>query len=351
MATFYSLKITRIVPSTPNSVVISLGIPEDLKPIFAFQPGQYITIKIMLRGEEIRRSYSICSGTGDPEISVGIKKIEGGTFSVYANNALQVGDVLEVHPPEGRFIFTANPTLSRNIIAFAAGSGITPIMSIARELLTNEPSSNFILVYGNRSVKETMFYNEILSLIKAYKSRLKVHFIYSRQQEDDAMFGRIEAATVNYIIKNSYPSVHLDAAYLCGPEEMIQVVTQTLSSQGFSDSSIYSELFTPSEDSQTGLSEIPEGKAMVKGVVDDDAFEFVMTKDTRVLDAALENGVDAPYSCQGGICSSCIARVKEGQVEMVKNQILTDSEIKEGLILTCQSHPVSDVLIIDYDDV
>lgn len=352
MAQFYKLSIENIVSSTPSSVIVTFTIPSNLQETFSFIPGQYINIKALVNGQEVRRSYSICNAPTKESLSVGIKKVDDGTFSVYANTHLKVGDTLEVSAPEGRFTFAPNANSAQNIALFAAGSGITPIMSILTTGLDKEPNSNFVLVFGNQSSSETMFFRELQNLKEQYPNRLTIHYLFSRSNEEGSLFGRIESSTVNYILKNKHKDLNFDAFYLCGPEGMIQSVQEALTENNIDPSVIHYELFTTStDDAETTSVDIPEGKTQVSGVVDDEAFSFVMDASDRVLDAALENDVDAPYSCQGGICSSCIARVKEGSVEMVKNQILTDAELAEGLILTCQSLPTSSTLVIDYDDV
>ncbi len=349
MGAFYKLPVKEITRITPNSVTMSFDIPNELKNTFSFTAGQYITIKKELGGKEIRRSYSICSSPKRNDLQIGIKKVRDGLFSRYANHDVKVGDVLEVHPPEGRFVFHADASKTRNVIAFACGSGITPIMSIAKTVLEDEPNSNFVLVYGNKSVTETMFYEEIASLLKMYPNRFTVHFMFSQVREDDALFGRIERSTVNFIIKNKYENTTFDAFYLCGPEMMINTVSKTLQENGIDKNSIYFELFTSSDDKK--IEENLDGKAKVTVLLDDEERSFVMDKSKRILDAALREGLDAPYSCQGGVCSTCLAKLKEGKVKMVQNQILTDSELEEGFILTCQSHPQTNVIIVDYDDI
>ena len=350
MDKFKHLNINRVDRLTPNSVQVQFEIPAAEKENFSFIPGQYITIKTQLNGSEVRRSYSICSAKGEEGISVGIKKVADGLFSKYANDQLTSGMQMEVHPPEGRFTYDRSKDQASTVIAFAAGSGITPIMSIMKEVLT-KTDKQFILVYGNKRLEETMFHSEIKDLVATYGERLQVQFIYSREQNEDAIFGRIERTTVNYILKNKVAKADDCLFYLCGPEEMINNVSDTLVTQGISKDQIKFELFSSDDDTPAEAAEIAGGKTQVKVLVDDEEFTLIMDKKQRVLDAVLKEDIDAPYSCQGGICSSCIARVTEGKVEMVKNQILTDSELEEGLILTCQSHPVSDTLSIDYDDV
>ncbi|MGS2763528.1 2Fe-2S iron-sulfur cluster-binding protein [Sinomicrobium sp. M5D2P9] len=350
MLHFHPLRVSKIERNTLQSVTITFDVPENLRDTFVHEAGQHITIKKEFDGKEIRRSYSICTSPGEGTLSVGIKEIPDGTFSRYANRSLREGDILEVHPPEGHFTFTPDASKSRAVAAFAAGSGITPVISILKTLLENEPQSKFVLVYGNRSAAETMFLKEITGLIAGYPERLSVYFTYSRAEEDNALFGRIEHATVNYVIKNKQKDTTFDAFYLCGPEEMVNTVSDTLKENGIEENKINFELFASSKEEKK-LDESLEGQTRVKVVVDDEEFEFNMPQSEKVLDAALRNEIDAPYSCQGGVCSSCLARVTEGEVKMVKNQILTDAEIAEGLVLTCQSHPITPTLSIDYDDV
>ncbi len=350
MATFHALKIKEITQNTPSSVTLSFDLPEELKNSFVFDAGQYITIKKELNGTELRRAYSISSTQKSGDLKVGVKKVIDGTFSKYANTDLKVGDVLDVHTPEGSFTMQARPSEKRTIAAFAAGSGITPIMSIMKTLLEEETESTFVLVYGNKNREETMFNDEISSLINTYPERLSVYFIYSQEQSSDSLFGRIEKSTVNYVIKNKHKDQNFDSFYLCGPEEMIHTVKDTLLENNVSDNVIKFELFTSSSEEKT-IEGIADSSTKISVLVDGEETSFTADTSKSILDAVLEQKIDAPYSCQGGICSSCIARVTEGKVEMVKNQILTDSEVAEGLVLTCQSHAVTSNVAIDYDDV
>ncbi len=350
MSQFHKLAIKTIDRVTDKSVAISFDIPETLKEQFTYKAGQYITLKTTINGEEIRRDYSICSSTNSGDLTVAVKAVENGTFSTYANEKLSVGDVLEVAEPNGRFVFEANKERTRTIAAFAAGSGITPILGIAKTLLEDEPFSNFILVYGNKRFSDAMFAAEILELMKTYDNRFHVHFIYSQAQEDDALFGRIEKSTVNLIVKNKYKGVSIESFYLCGPEAMIHTVKDVLLENGIKDKQIYFELFTAPTTDETNV-EIGDGQSTVKVIVDDEEFEITMSQEDSILDAALKEDIDAPYSCQGGICSSCIARITEGEATMRQNNILTDNEVAEGLILTCQAHPTTPKVVVDYDDV
>lgn len=352
MSQFHSLQIKSVEKVTDKSVAVSIDIPNKLKNNFSFKAGQYITLKTSIDGEDIRRDYSICSSRSSGEITVGVKAVEGGTFSVHANKNLKAGDAIEVSEPNGRFVFEPNEAKTRTIAAFAAGSGITPILSIAKTLLEDEPFSNFILVYGNKSLSDAMFVKELLELKSAYGNRFHVHFIYSQSQEEDALFGRIEKSTVNLIVKNKYKGVTIENFYLCGPEQMIHTVKDVLVENGVKEKAILFELFTaPVEDASNTDETLPSGNSKIKVLCDDEAFEFTMSQEQSILEASLKQDIDAPYSCQGGICSSCIARITEGEAKMRQNNILTDGEVAEGLVLTCQAHPTSATIVVDYDDV
>lgn len=347
MAKFHSLTVSAIDKITPNAVAITFSIPAELKNAFSFKAGQYITIKHSKDGAEIRRAYSICSSPNSDTLTVGVKKVVDGTFSVFANEKLIVGTVLEVMPPEGLFII--EPEATNNYMAFAAGSGITPILSIVKATLEANTSSQFVLVYGNQSKEETMFSTEIEILKANYPNRFFIEYLYSRKQEEGARFGRIERSTINFFTKNKYKETSFSNYYLCGPEPMINEVSETLQENGVAKEQIHFELFTTTE------SDVPaetlDGTTKITITVDDETESFSMPQGQTILEAALEEGLDAPYSCQGGICSTCIARVVEGKAEMQKNQILTDGEVAEGLILTCQAHPITASIVVDYDDV
>lgn len=352
MSHFHSLTIKSVDKVTDNSVAITFDVPDNLKEKFSFKAGQYITLKTTINGEDIRRDYSICASQNTGNVTVAVKEVENGTFSVYANNSLKAGDILEVAEPNGRFVFEANAAKTRTIAAFAAGSGITPVLSIAKTLLEEEPFSNFILVYGNKTLADAMFVEELLQLKTQYDNRFHAHFIYSQAQEEDALFGRIEKSTVNLIVKNKYKGVTIENFYLCGPEQMIHTVKDVLIENGVKEKAIKFELFTTPVTTETEVStDLPSGETKIKVTVDEEEFEFNMSQKQTILDAALKQDIDAPYSCQGGICSSCIAKLTEGTAEMRQNNILTDSEVAEGLILTCQAHPTSATVAVDYDDV
>jgi ring-1,2-phenylacetyl-CoA epoxidase subunit PaaE len=350
MSQFHSLNIKSLERVTDKSVAITFDIPENLKDTFNFNSGQYITLKTTINNDEVRRDYSICSSKNSGQLTVAVKAVENGIFSIYANEKLKAGDTIDVAEPNGRFVFEANEAKTRTIAAFAAGSGITPILSIAKTLLEDEPFSNFILVYGNKTLSDAMFAKDLVQLKTTYGNRLHVHFIYSQSQETDAIFGRIEKSTVNLIVKNKYRGVNVEHFYLCGPEQMIHTVKDVLVENGVKEKAILFELFTSSVESDSN-SDLPSGNTKIKVLVDDEEFEFEMSQKQTILEAALKQDIDAPYSCQGGICSSCIARITEGEAKMRQNNILTDGEVAEGLILTCQAHPTSASVVVDFDDV
>ena len=351
MSQFSQLTINHLEKNTDDAVVIGFDIPNHLKQDFQFKAGQYITLKTHIEGTEIRRDYSICSSKKSGLLRVAVKKVESGTFSVYANTNLKVGDSLEVGFPNGRFVFEPDASKKRTIAAFAAGSGITPIMSIAKTLLEDEPESQMILIYGNKTPQQTIFFDEIIELREHYGNRFQFKFVFSQSQEENALFGRIERSSINFLLKNDYKDLNIESFYLCGPEPMIDTVTDVLQEFGVSKDHIRYELFTSTASTEPIEDVHVDGQTKVKVLLDDEEFEFVMDANNSVLAAALEEDIDAPYSCQGGICSSCLARITEGNVTMRQNNILTDGEVAEGLILTCQSHPTTPSIVIDYDDV
>ena len=350
MSSFHNLSVKNIKRETDKAISISFNLPENLKASFVFKAGQYITLKTVIDGHEVRRDYSLCVSPKSGELKVAVKEVNDGTFSAYANNTLKVGDTLEVAPPKGRFIFEPNDSKTKNIALFAAGSGITPILSIVKCALEEEVYSQVILVYGNKTTKDTMFLNELLELQHAYKDRFSIQFVFSQQDEDDSIFGRIEKSTVNYVMKNKHKHVDVDAFYLCGPEAMIHTVKDVLTEHDIDENRIHFELFKAAKPAEV-KEDAAAGSTQISITVDDETTTFEMSQKQTILEAALDEDLDAPYSCQGGICSSCLARVTEGEATMTQNNILTESEVAEGLILTCQAHPTTPSIVIDYDDV
>ena len=348
MSTFHKLSIKNYIQETANAVSLIFDIPEHLKDNFSFKAGQYVTLKTTIEAKEIRRSYSICSSPNSGELKVAIKRVENGVFSTYAISHLKTGDVIEVHEPEGKFIL--EPTRSTNYLGIVAGSGITPVLSMIKTVLQLEPSSSFTLIYGNKSSDETMFKTELDALSLAYDTRFNLEYVFSRQNEEGSLFGRIDEGHTNYFIKNIYKNWSFKTAFLCGPEEMIKTVSTTLKENHYKESQILFELFTASINEESS-SELKDGQTEVAVLLDDEELSFTMNQKDNILAAALRNDVDAPYSCQGGVCSSCLGKVTQGTAVMVKNSILTDDEVNEGFILTCQAHPTSSKISIDFDDV
>ncbi len=351
MSHFHKLTIKEIQKITDKAVILNFNIPDALSEVFRFKAGQYITLKTTIDGNEVRRDYSLCASPKSGELKVAVKEVDNGTFSVYANNQLKVGDALEVAIPKGRFVFEPNDSKTKNVALFAAGSGITPILSIVKCALEEEVYSKVILVYGNKTTKDTMFLNELLELQHQYNSRFSIQFVFSQADETDAIFGRIEKSTVNYVMKNKHKNVEVDAYYLCGPEGMIHMVKDVLTEHGIADDRIHFELFKAAKSADTNTNDIADGKTRITVLVDDETTTFEMSQKQTILEAALDEDIDAPYSCQGGICSSCIAKITEGEATMRQNNILTDGELEQGLVLTCQAHPTTPTLVVDYDDV
>ena len=348
MAEFHKVHIQEIKQEAADAVSVVFKIPENIKEDFNFIAGQYVTLQTVINGEDVRRAYSICSTPESGEIRVAIKKVENGVFSTYATTKLKVNDSIEIMAPDGRFLL--EPKANKNYIGFAAGSGITPILSMIKTVLNTEETANFTLVYGNRSTADTIFYDELNTLKETYADRFKLHYIFSRENVKNGLRGRIDSNVTNYFVKNMYKETSFDAAYLCGPEEMIKEVSKTLEKNKIAKENIHFELFTASVD-ETKVAQVKEGSTEITVILDDEETTFTMSQTDDILAANLRNNIDAPYSCQGGVCSSCLARVTEGKAVMVKNSILTDGELEEGLILTCQAHPTTPKITIDFDDV
>lgn len=350
MASFYKLKIKNITRETPSAISMSFTVPTELQNAYQFIAGQYITLKLTLDGKEIRRAYSICSSPDSGELRVAIKAVSNGVFSTFANQNLSEGDVLEVSQPEGNFTLMPVADSQKNYAAFVAGSGITPVFSIVKSVLENEPKSTFVLVYGNKSVEETIFYNQISNLKKEFNNRFFVHYVLSQNQNEADFFGRIDAQVVERVLIEKHKDVVFETYFLCGPEKMIAEVSSTLKKNNVTDNQIKFELFTSSS-SENKEAANHSGQTAITVLLDGDSTLFEMNQKETILEASLKKGIDAPYSCQGGVCSSCLARVTSGTAAMKKNSILSDKEIEDGLILTCQAHPTSPEIVIDFDDV
>ena len=345
MSEMYPLVISKITRNTQNAVLISFKVSEAENEIFRFEAGQYLTLETNINEKSVRRSYSICSGVNEV-LQVGIKEVPEGLFSTHANRSLRVEDIIMVAPPEGRFRYISSPK-GQTLAAFAAGSGITPIMSILKTALSDHVDNRFHLVYGNKKPEETMFYSELKDLEKEFKGRLSIQWIFSQANIKGSLFGRINSEIVKNALK--YLEKNVNKFFICGPEKMIETVSNNLLDDGIDKTSILFELFSSSVKSEEikGKTE----STSLEIIYDELTHKFENMDSKSVLDTALQNNLEVPYSCQGGVCSSCIARIKSGTAEMAANQILTDEEIEEGLILTCQAHATSSHLVVDYDDV
>ena len=356
MSRFHSLKIKSITRETPDCVSLAFEVPAELRETFRYQPGQYLTLRREHAGEELRRSYSISSSPLDDEWRVAIKKVPGGRFSTLAvEDGLRPGDLLDVLPPQGRFSPTLHPSQAKRYALFAAGSGITPILSIAKTVLLTEPGSHVYLVYGNRGRNSIIFKEQIEGLKNKFLGRLSVYHVLSREQgESDLFFGRVDEAKTKQLLRQLIPAASLDEAFICGPEQMIHGVRQALADAGVAHEKIHFELFAAAGGaSKTGAPPRPVGddqKSEVTVRLDGRAYRLAMSYygDT-VLDAALAAGVDAPYSCKNGMCSTCLGRVTAGAVAMDVNYSLSAEEVAKGYVLTCQARPTAPEVTVDFD--
>lgn len=355
MNKFYPLTVAGIHRETRDAVVLSLAIPEDLRETFRFQPGQYLTFRQPFAGEEIRRSYSICAAADEPYLRVGVKKVPDGLFSTWANEALQAGAVLEAMPPMGSFYVPLDPASRRHYAAFAAGSGITPVLSILKTTLALEPHSTFTLFYGNRASSTIMFREELEDLKNRYLGRLNLVHILSREQQDVELFnGRIDRAKCEQLFKLWLDVASVDIAFICGPQQMMLDVSEALQAHGLDKRQIKFELFASEGARRPRQTETTTAKAAntceATIVMDGRARSLHLEKGVEtVLDAALKEGIELPYACKGGVCSTCRARLVVGEVDMDANFALEDYEIAQGYILTCQSYPVTDKIVVDFD--
>lgn len=347
MSALHPLRVEKINRLTPSSVAISFEVPATLSADFAFKAGQYLSLEASIDGEPVRRSYSLSSAPHENRLTVGIKKIEQGVFSSFANNVIAEGDILNVAPPEGRFVYVPN-SATQHLLLIAAGSGITPILSILKTALEKSTTATVQLIYGNKSPEESMYQDQLIALQEQFSDRLKIQWVYSKSNEPDALFGRIDASVIKYSL-NQTDKIP-DHVYLCGPETMINTAQETLINANLAKENIHFELFTASESKAPATAKAGD-KISLSIVADDENYTIESSADKTLLDAALQQKIDVPYSCQGGVCCSCIAKVTEGSAKMENNQILTDEEIEEGLVLTCQAYPTSAAVTVDYDDV
>lgn len=352
---FHKLTVKEVKRQTPDCVAVSFDIPAALQPDFAFSQGQNITLKKIIDGEEIRRSYSICTAPFEKELTVAVKKVDGGKFSSYANDVLQRGDELEVLPPTGKFHTVLDPANKKNYTAFAAGSGITPVISIIKTTLQSEPHSNFTLVFANRNKASIIFFEELEGLKNKYVQRFNFINLLTRERTDaDIFFGRIDTNKLNQLGKLIDYSEQ-DEFFICGPEDMIFCIKDFLEAQNIDKKKIHFELFTTpgvnkNKNSNNKKETDNKTKSTIQIKLDGRTVDFPMGFESgSILDEALEQGADLPFACKGGVCCTCKAKLLEGKVEMDVHWGLEEEEIKQGYILTCQSHPVTEKVVIDFD--
>lgn len=353
---FEKLQVAEVRKETSDCVSISFIVPPDLKEKFNYIQGQYITLRTTINGEDVRRSYSVCSSPLDNELRVAVKKVEEGVFSTYANEFLKRGDTLDVMPPMGKFFTALKPEQTKQYVGFASGSGITPLLSIIKTTLRTEPKSSFTLVYGNRNRHSIIFKEELEGFKNRYMERFRVIYILSREKTDAAInFGRIDAEKCTALCNKTLDITTTDEFFLCGPENMIFSIKDQLEQLGVDKKKIHFELFTiPGQKLSLIVKRESEVKTEVKSKItvklDGIAFDFDLGFDgDAILDAALKNGADLPYACKGGVCCTCRAKLVEGEVDMDVNYGLEQEEIEQGFILTCQSHPRTEKVVVDFD--
>jgi len=354
MRKYHSLTVSSLRNETADSVRIALSVPEDVDSEFSFLPGQHLPVQIVLDDKPIRRTYSICSVPGKLPLEVGVRIQPGGVFSEYVAKNLKEGDELEVMPPFGQFHTTINPDHAKTYLAFAAGSGITPIISILRATLEEEPQSRFLLFYGNRRQRTTMFIDDLYALKNRFPERLQLYFLFSQEEQEFEVFsGRLDGDKVAELYKSFCVGLEPDEAFICGPDTMIVNVRSALIDTGLNESHIHSERYgAPRKKaaSQPSVSDATEKQAIVNVIIDGHSKSFEMLADGRnIVDAAAEQGIELPYSCKGGVCATCRTHVRDGEVRMATNYGLEPWEVEKGFVLACQSVPVSDEITIDYD--
>lgn len=353
---FEQLTVREVRRETNDCVSIAFEIPDTLKNSFQFLQGQYITLKTKIGGEEVRRSYSICSSPLDDELRVAVKKVPQGVFSTYANEILKAGDQLDVMPPIGKFFTPLLPEQKKNYVGFAAGSGITPLLSIIKTTLQTEQESTFTLVYGNRNRHSIIFRETLEALKNKYMDRFRLIHILSRETTDTPLnSGRIDTDKCLVLCDKAIDLQQTDEFFLCGPEEMIFAVKNVLEQQHVPTQKIHFELFTTAgqqhKKNHQQEEDIDKGpKSKITVTLDGISFDFELSqKGDAILDAALKHGADLPYACKGGVCCTCRAKLVEGEVDMEVNYGLEPDEIEQGFILTCQSHPKSEKVVVDFD--
>lgn len=354
MRQFHPLQIKHVRRETPDSIRVALRVPADLQDEYTFVPGQHLPFQLELDGKKLRRTYSICSAPGE-ELEIGIRVQPGGQFSEYAANVLKSGDTIDVMPPTGQFHLELNPRHERDYVGFAAGSGITPILSMIKAVLAVEPQSRFILFYGNRKQSTTMFIEDLYALKNMYMDRLQLNFVFSREeQEFEPMAGRLDGDKVRELYQHFGAGLQASQCFVCGPDTMIENVTAALLELGMAENRVHSERFgvprKPAGDRPAKTAAATAEQAEITVVMDGHVRSFEMRRDDEnIVDAAAEHGIDLPYSCKGGVCATCRCHVRAGEVSMETNYGLEPWEVEAGFVLACQSRPISRSVTLDYD--
>ena len=354
MRKYHPLTVASLDNETPDSVRVALSVPDAVRDEFAFLPGQHLPLQIQVDGKPVRRTYSICSVPGEMPLQIGVRIQPGGVFSEYVRNEMAVGDQVEVMPPFGQFHADISPDSSRTYLAFAAGSGITPVLSIIRATLEEEPGSRYVLFYGNRRQRTAMFIDDLYALKNRFPERLQLYFLFSQEeQEFDVFSGRLDADKVPELYQVFCAGLEPDAAFICGPDTMIETVQGALVELGMPKEKVHVERYGAPRRA-TGKAPVASTTAEVRANVDvimdghKKSFD-IREDDTNLVDAAADQGIELPYSCKGGVCATCRTHVREGKVAMDTNYGLEPWEVEAGFVLACQSVPLTDKLIIDYD--
>jgi ring-1,2-phenylacetyl-CoA epoxidase subunit PaaE len=356
MSKFHPLTVSQVRNETRDTIAVTFAVPPELRDSFAYQQGQHLTLRAQIGDEDVRRSYSICSAVQDGALRVAIKRTQGGLFSSWANDTIKPGITLEVMPPMGHFNVPLDAANRKHYLAFAAGSGITPILSIIKTTLAAEPHSRFTLFYGNRASSSVIFKDELSDLKDIYMERLKLAYVMSREQQDIELFnGRITKEKAAQFLKYWVRADDIDVAFICGPEDMMLGVSEALQEAGMPKSNIKIELFAASIPKHQHKPRAIDPAAArheteVTVIMDGSSTSFTMDQDKEsLLDAGLKAGIDMRYSCKGGVCSTCRCKLLEGKVDMDVNYALEDYEIARGYVLSCQSFPITDKVVIDFD--
>ncbi|HZY17739.1 MAG TPA: 1,2-phenylacetyl-CoA epoxidase subunit PaaE [Ramlibacter sp.] len=356
---FHPLRVRSIQPDTPEAVVVSFEVPEDLRPVFGFTQGQYLTLRKEIGGQDLRRSYSICAGVDDGELRVGVRKVRGGVFSNWINEHLRPGDTVSVMPPQGRFFVPIEPRARRHHLGIAGGSGITPILSIMKTVLAREPASRFTLVYGNRSLGSTMFKEEIEDLKDRYMTRLVLHHVFSDEPTEAPLnMGVMNRDKIGEFLRTLVPAASIDHAYVCGPFQMNDEAEAALLAAGMPEDRVHIERFGVPQQAAGSVGAVmhepqPGDAAQARVVIVRDGLrrEITFTRNQpSILDCASAAGLEVPFSCTSGVCGTCRAKVVEGEVRMERNFALDRNEVAAGFVLTCQSHPVTDRVVLSFDE-